>query len=65
MRFHCGPTLLEVINARAKRVSVWHDWFAWRPIRTGNRQCVWLETVKRIRVDGGYNGWWDYRELSK
>lgn len=25
----------------------WRKWFAWRPIRTENREWVWLETVER------------------
>jgi hypothetical protein len=39
---------------------LWHNWFAWRPVRIGN-EMVWLEivqrkaeTVKRPRV-------WTYR----
>jgi hypothetical protein len=31
---------------RAKRYS-WHRWFAWRPVRIGGIDLVWLEIVER------------------
>lgn len=28
-------------------IAPWHDWFAWRPVRTWTGQLVWLQTVQR------------------
>jgi len=32
------------------RMSRWHRWFAWRPVRVGTHECRWLEFVERKRV---------------
>lgn len=42
----------ESYEARKDRLKLWHPWFAWFPVRIGERR-VWLETVQRR---GGYNG---------
>ena len=46
MRLNCGPTWQEKWEAKKQRLSQKHTWFAWRPVRIGDR-CVWLETVLR------------------
>lgn len=63
MKLDCGPTRRERID----RLSEWHLWFAWRPVRIGSHDCRWLETVQRR---GAYwEGWgeafwdWEYRSL--
>lgn len=28
-------------------VGPWHDWFAWRPVRTHDQRLVWLRWVRR------------------
>ena len=50
-----------------KNKTVWHKWFAWRPITIqegpyGRRWLVWLETVVRRRewISMG-DWWWDYK----
>lgn len=61
MKFNCGETLAE----KKQRLGQWHRWFAWRPVRVGEKECRWLEYVERkgryyasIR-DGTW--FWDYR----
>lgn len=40
-------------DERLKRISAWHLWFAWRPVRLSHSGCdangpwVWLEPVQR------------------
>lgn len=34
------------------RRTLWHPWFAWRPIRLARDAVAWLETVERR---GGYD----------
>lgn len=49
----------ETAQEQYKRLTDWHEWFAWRPIRLSTidqasqrlihtRQIVWCETVMRI-----------------
>lgn len=28
----------------------WHDWFAWRPVKVGECDYRWLETVRRRKT---------------
>ena len=60
MKFKCGPTLQEKINARKD----WHEWFAWYPVTLDGSDCRWLETVER-RGNHNFKGlyresYWDY-----
>ena len=62
MKIDCGETYLE----QHARLSQWHRWFAWHPIRLGSHDCRWLEKIWR---KGEYycsyasSGWtWKYRE---
>ena len=61
MKFDCGPTRKE----REKVKERWHKWFAWCPVRLGERECVWLETVERkgiIQYTTSASWWsWEYR----
>lgn len=43
MKFNCGPTYREIIEAKEK----WHLWFAWHPVRLASQDCRWLEKVWR------------------
>ena len=43
---------------------VWHDWFAWRPVRIGDR-VVWLEWVRRYKSYNPYRNRYDVEYLSK
>lgn len=60
MKFDCGETRGE----RRDRLSEWHDWFAWRPVRVGSRDCRWLEVVERRAASFGWENepYWHYRE---
>ena len=58
MKFNCGPTSKEKRLAKEQ----WHKRFAWYPIRTGPRECRWLEYIER---KGSYhpsvfNSWWSW-----
>ena len=64
MKFNCGPTLREKVEARKE----WHEWFAWYPVRVASGDCRWLETVERRgEHDWGYDGesYWDYEYRAK
>lgn len=56
----------ESREARSDRLGKWHDWFAWYPVRVGEGDVRWLETVQRAgayeRVwwDGCYQTWWTW-----
>lgn len=28
-------------------IGTWHDWFAWRPVRTHDQRLVWLRWIRR------------------
>ncbi|MBO0129139.1 hypothetical protein [Agrobacterium burrii] len=47
MKFNCGPTQQERRQQVRDRYCVWHKWFAWFPVRVGNHDCRWLETIER------------------
>jgi hypothetical protein len=62
MRFDCGPTAHERRLRRHQRLSHWHTWFAWFPVRLQDNQCAWLERIER---KGTLNpswdeAWWSY-----
>ncbi len=44
MRF---PTLSAIDDARIQSNSIWHMWFAWRPVRLSSGTVVWLERIER------------------
>jgi hypothetical protein len=53
---------------REERLSKWHKWFAWRPVRINDEHMVWLEFVFR-RIDPATNALElfyvaDYREYN-
>lgn len=67
MRFSCGETW----DAKLKRLSNWHPYFAWYPVSVAvendRHVCAWLETVWR---KGEFHrfieiSWWDweYRKM--
>lgn len=35
------------VKAEANRLMQWHSWFALLPVRIGDNDCRWLETVER------------------
>ena len=51
-------------------IGRWHDWFAWFPIRTYDNRLVWLERVRRRRLQkhwylhGGPDQIWQYQKPS-
>ena len=53
MKFDCGETASEYFA----RLEKWHRWFAWYPVRIGNRDCRWLEYVERSMTPLGHVGW--------
>lgn len=61
MRFNC-----ESREVKHARLSDWHRWFAWHPVRVGPSDCRWLEYVERKGTL--HVGWdmscfwtWEYR----
>lgn len=67
MKINCGlsPKSRRALKEiEAARLREWHDWFAWYPVRMGDNDCRWLETVERkwpfARV-----GWPLYRPKEK
>lgn len=65
MRFDCGETYEEW----EARLSDWHPWFAWHPVRLGSHDCRWLETVMRkgtiYGCPGDYYWVWKYKAEEK
>lgn len=59
----------EKRQSRSFDYSLWHLWFAWRPVTiTGSNTRVWLEWIQRRHQQAKYwdeinstNGWWEYR----
>lgn len=50
----------ESYSTKMDRLSKWHTWFAWCPIRIGD-EIYWLQTVER-RIEGIFLCyWWNYR----
>lgn len=66
MKFQCRQP--ETYTQQKARLSNWHGWFAWRPVRVGDNDCRWLEVVERRGTfyarydDHGYI--WEYRPAS-
>lgn len=59
MKFDCGETWSE----KFERITNWHEWYAWHPVRVGYRDCRWLEKVQR-KVDYTYAGKvWKYKAM--
>ena len=57
MKFDCGETWAE----KYKRLTQWHDYFAWRPVRISDHDCRWLETIQR-KGEVLWGEWdWEYR----
>jgi hypothetical protein len=54
MKFDCGKTREE----KRDKLTNWHKWYAWYPVRIGSHNCRWLEYVERklTYVECG----WDY-----
>lgn len=56
-------------EVRFKRLQDWHRWFAWRPVRVGERESRWLEWVERKGnwLGGDYScgdiWFWEYRPI--
>ena len=44
-------------RAAHAHLTMWHPWFAWRPVRLQDHDCRWLEWVERRKefYDGIYN----------
>lgn len=48
----------ESKTTKRERLASWHPWFAWKPVRIGER-IYWLEMVERIlfeRVGTNFEG---------
>jgi hypothetical protein len=60
-------TRQHVLTTKARRRSLWHQWFAWYPVVVKVEdeldQWVWLERVERKWSIGKYGdqGRWKYR----
>lgn len=57
MKFNCGKKRdwLKDYDAAVDYWRQWRPWFAWRPVRVGDDDCRWLETVER-RANTVYTG---------
>ena len=43
------------------RIRAWHWWFAWYPIRLGEGEWLWLETICRVWYeDSRGSAYWKY-----
>jgi hypothetical protein len=70
MKFNCGPTAAERYERWHNARKEWHRWFAWRPVRIGPNECIWLETLDRKGTyHSGYmcHTWWtfEFRRLGR
>lgn len=54
MKLNCGMTAAESAKFYDKKFNEWHRWFAWYPVRVGQRDCRWLETVERRAAYGQF-----------
>jgi len=43
MKFTCN----NKFNEKLKNRENWHKWFAWYPVKVGEHDCRWLESVNR------------------
>lgn len=63
MKFDCGPTYEEVIEARSK----WHPFFAIWPRRVGPHDCrcfEWIERKGTFHSNWADEYWvWEYRAM--
>jgi hypothetical protein len=42
---------------------MWHDWFAWRPVKSTDKdKWIWLRTVRRRKTSMYINNSWLYVE---
>lgn len=67
MRFNCGLDKWTRRRLKEHKMLNWHKHFCWWPIRMGENDCRWLETVERKfaywnkYVNGGSDQ--EYREI--
>ncbi|QWY83607.1 hypothetical protein [Rhizobium phage RHph_X2_26] len=55
--------LAEWHERRRRAAIVWHEWFAWFPVRVSGDEFAWLETVSRRRAEERWGEtYWLYRE---
>lgn len=54
----------ESTEARDQRRAEWHKWFAWYPVRVGERR-YWLEHVERKVINRLWNGVLNYETFYK
>lgn len=50
-------------NEFEARMSEWHNWFAWYPVRISDTELVWLQIVKRKAIEFSTFGspYWLYK----
>lgn len=58
----------EPVFKFADRISPWHTWFAWYPVRTYDGRWRWLKRLRRARMQNhdylsfvALEQWWAYR----
>ena len=39
----------ETMTEKLKRLSVWHEWFAWHPVFQQG-QAIWLKKIRRRAI---------------
>lgn len=54
MKINCGPSWevryerrCAAAKLRVAELRSWQPWFAWYPVRLGEDDCRWLETIER------------------
>ena len=59
MQFDCG----DGGKTRHERLTNWHPWFAWYPVRLADHDCRWMERVERkgkFYCGVGGESWWEW-----
>jgi hypothetical protein len=74
MKLDCGLTYEEKLKNReqkrqeyVRKVSQWHKYYAWLPVRVGSRDCRWLEKVECRWVENQFSlhgGDWEFRAIT-
>lgn len=53
----------ETTTQRKDRLEVWHDWYAWYPVKLMNGRWAWFSDIYRLQVTGALGGtFFIYRE---
>lgn len=69
MKLDCGKKERLKKEAKKKKISGWHEWYAWYPVKVAEEDCRWLETILRKPVFYYSNpndiSCWQYKSMYK